>query len=63
MVFFGIGPLEAEEALDCARMGQREEKGGFAFQTDKRDYRGVVAGIDGITGKNAVNSDAPIVKN
>jgi hypothetical protein len=39
------------------------KKGGFAFQADKSDYRGLIAGLEGITGKKAVNSDAMTVKN
>jgi hypothetical protein len=40
-----------------------ETKGGFAMQCDKNDYRGVIAGLEGVTGKKAVNSDAMTVKN
>ncbi len=39
------------------------KKGGFAFQADKNDYRGVLAGLEGITGKKAVDSEAMTVKN
>jgi hypothetical protein len=39
------------------------KKGGFAFQADKNDYRGILAGLEGITGKKAVDSDALNVKN
>ena len=39
------------------------KKGGAAFQADKNDYRGVLAGLEGVTGKKAVNSDAMTVKN
>jgi hypothetical protein len=39
------------------------KKGGIAFQADKNDYRGVLAGLEGVTGKKAVNSDAMTVKN
>ena len=39
------------------------KKGGFAFQADKTDYRGLLAGLEGITGKKAVNSDTMTVKN
>ena len=39
------------------------EKGGFAMQCDKNDYRGVLAALEGITGKKAVDSDAMNVKN
>ena len=40
-----------------------DQKGGFAMQCDKNDYRGVLAALEGITGKKAVNSDAMTVKN
>ena len=40
-----------------------DQKGGFAMQCDKNDYRGVLAGLEGVTGKKAVNSDALTVKN
>ena len=39
------------------------KKGGFAFQADKSDYRGLLAGLEGVTGKKAVDSDAMTVKN
>lgn len=39
------------------------KKGGAAFQVDKDEYRGVLAGLEGITGKKAVNSDTMTVKN
>jgi hypothetical protein len=38
-------------------------KGGAAFQASKNDYRGVLAGLEGITGKKAVNSETMNVKN
>jgi hypothetical protein len=40
-----------------------DKKGGFAMQCDKNDYRGVLAGLEGVTGKKAVDSDAMSVKN
>jgi len=40
-----------------------DEKGGFAMQCDKNDYRGVLAGLEGVTGKKAVDSAAMTVKN
>jgi|ERR1035438_1539126 hypothetical protein len=40
-----------------------DKKGGFAMQCDKNDYRGELAGIEGITGKKAVDSDPMTVKN
>jgi len=40
-----------------------DQKGGFAMQCDKNDYRGVLTGLEGITGKKAVDSAAMTVKN
>ena len=39
------------------------KKGGIAFQADKSDYRGVLAGLEGVTGKKAVNTETMTVKN
>ncbi len=39
------------------------KKGGLAFQADKSDYRGLLSGNEGITGKKAVDSDTLNVKN
>jgi hypothetical protein len=35
-----------------------DKKGGAAFQADKNDYRGVLAGLEGITGRKAISSEA-----
>ncbi len=40
-----------------------DKKGGFAMQCDKSDYRGILAGLEGISGKKAVDSEAMTVKN
>jgi hypothetical protein len=40
-----------------------DTKGGFAMQCDKNDYRGVLAGLEGVTGRKAVDSEAMTVKN
>jgi len=40
-----------------------DKKGGLAIQCDKNDYRGILAGLEGITGKKAVDSEAMTVKN
>lgn len=40
-----------------------DKRGGLAMQCDKRDYRGILAGLEGISGKKAVNSDTMSVKN
>ena len=39
------------------------KKGGAAFRADKGDYRGLLTGLEGVTGKKVVNSDALTVKN
>jgi hypothetical protein len=33
-----------------------EQKGGLVMQCDKNDYRGILTGLEGITGKKAVDS-------
>jgi len=40
-----------------------DKKGGLAIQCDKNDYRGVLAALEGVTGKKAVDSEAMTVKN
>ena len=40
-----------------------DKKGGFAMQADKSDYRGLLAAMEGLTGKKAVDTDAMNVKN
>jgi hypothetical protein len=40
-----------------------DQKGGLAMQCDKNEYRGILAGLEGISGKKAVNSDSMTVKN
>ena len=39
------------------------KKGGLAMQCDKTEYRGILAGLEGITGKKAVDSTTMTVKN
>jgi hypothetical protein len=67
VVSFGIGALMALTKSKKHFIGltwvDGVQKGGFAFQADKNDYRGILAGLEGITGKKAVNSDALTVKN
>lgn len=40
-----------------------DKKGGFAMQCDKNEYRGILTGLEGVSGKKAVDSDAMTVKN
>jgi CxxC motif-containing protein (DUF1111 family) len=67
LVSFGIGALMALTKSKKHFIGltwaDGDKKGGFAMQCDKNDYRGVLAGLEGVTGKKAVDSDALTVKN
>jgi hypothetical protein len=67
VVSFGVGALMALTKSKKHFVGltwqDGDQKGGFAMQCDKNDYRGVLAGLEGITGKKAVDSDAMTVKN
>ena len=67
VISFGIGALMALTKSKKHFVGltwaDGDKKGGFAMQCDKNDYRGVLAGLEGITGKKAVDSDAMTVKN
>jgi len=33
------------------------KKGGFVVQADKNQYRGIIAGLEGLTGKSAIDTD------
>lgn len=67
VVSFGVGALMALTKSKKHYVGltwaDGDKKGGLAMQCDKNDYRGVLAGLEGLTGKKAVNSDAMTVKN
>jgi CxxC motif-containing protein (DUF1111 family) len=67
VVSFGIGALMALTKSKKHFVGltwaDGDKKGGLAMQCDKNDYRGVLAGLEGITGKKAVDSDTMTVKN
>jgi hypothetical protein len=67
LVSFGIGALMALTKSKKHFIGltwdDGGKKGGAAFQADKNDYRGVLAGLEGVTGKKAINSDTLTVKN
>jgi hypothetical protein len=67
VVSLGIGALMALSKSKKHFVGltwvNGDQKCGFAIQCDKSDYRGVLAGLEGITGKKAVDSDALTVKN
>ena len=42
---------------------RKDKKGGLALQCDKNDYRGILAGPEGVSGKKAVDSETMTVKN
>ena len=67
VVSLGIGALMALSQSKKHYIGltwdDAGKKGGLALQADKNDYRGLLAGLEGITGKKAVDSDALNVKN
>jgi hypothetical protein len=67
VVSLGIGALLALSKSKKHYVGLTwatgDQKGGFAMQCDKNDYRGVLAGLEGVTGKRAIDSDAMTVKN
>ena len=67
VVSFGIGALMALTKSKKHFIGltwaDGEKKGGLAMQCDKKEYRGILAGLEGISGKKAVDSSTLTVKN
>ncbi len=67
MVSFGVGALMALTKSKKHFVGitwqDGATKGGFVVQADKNEYRGILLGLEGVTGKKAVDSDAMTVKN
>jgi hypothetical protein len=67
VVSLGIGALMALTKSKKHYVGltwaDGDKKGGLAMQCDKNEYRGILAALEGVTGKQAVNSDAMTVKN
>src|SRR6516164_2280670 len=64
---FGLGALMALSKSKKHFVGltwaDGDKKGGFAMQCDKNEYRGILAGLEGVSGKKAIDSDAMTVKN
>ena len=64
---FGLGALTALSKSKKHFVGltwaNGDQKGGLAMQCDKSEYRGILAGLEGVTGKKAVNSETMTVKN
>lgn len=67
LVTFGVGALMALTKSKKHFVGltwaNGEQKGGLAMQCDKNEYRGILTGLEGVTGKKAVDSTAMTVKN
>jgi hypothetical protein len=67
VISFGLGALLALSKSKKHFVGitwaDGDKKGGFVVQADKNDYRGLILGLEGVTGKKAVDSDAMTVKN
>lgn len=67
VISIGIGALMALSKSKKHFIGltwaDGDKKGGFAMQCDKNDYRGILAGLEGVTGKKAVDSATLGVKN
>ena len=67
VISLGVGALMAltksKKHFVGVTWADGDKKGGFAMQCDKNDYRGVLVGLEGVTGKKAVDSDAMTVKN
>jgi hypothetical protein len=67
MVSFGIGALTALSKSKKHFVGltwaNGDQKGGLAIQCDKDEYRGILAALEGVSGKKAVDSATMSVKN
>lgn len=67
VVTLGVGALlalaKSKKHFVGLTWADGDKKGGFAMQCDKNEYRGVLAGLEGVTGKKAVDSVAMTVKN
>jgi CxxC motif-containing protein (DUF1111 family) len=67
VISFGIGGLMALTKSKKHFVGltwaDGDKKGGLAIQCDKNDYRGVLAALEGVTGKKAIDSETMTVKN
>jgi len=67
VISLGIGALmmfsKSKKDFVGTTWANGEQKGGLAMQCDKNEYRGILAALEGVSGKKAVNSDAMTVKN
>jgi hypothetical protein len=67
VISLGIGALmmfsKSKKHFIGTTWANGEQKGGLAMQCDKNEYRGILAAMEGVSGKKAVNSDTMAVKN
>ena len=67
MVSFGLGAImlfaKSKKHFVGLTWANGDEKGGLVMQCDKNEYRGILAGLEGVTGKKAVDSAGMTVKN
>jgi hypothetical protein len=67
VVTLGVGALMALSKSKKHYVGvtwaDGDKKGGLAMQCDKNEYRGILAGLEGVSGKKAVDSSTMTVKN
>lgn len=67
VVSLGVGALMALSKSKKHFIGvtwaNGDQKGGFVMQCDKNEYRGILAALEGVSGKKAIDSDAMTVKN
>jgi len=67
VVSLGIGALmllsKSKKHYVGLTWADGDKKGGLVVQADKSEYRGILAGLEGVTGKTAVDSDTMNVKN
>jgi hypothetical protein len=67
VVSLGIGGLMALSKSKKHFVGvawaDGDKKGGLAMQCDKNEYRGILAGLEGISGRKALDSSTMTVKN
>ncbi len=67
VISLGVGALMALSKSKKHFIGitwaNGDQKGGFVMQCDKNEYRGILAALEGVSGKKAIDSDAMTVKN
>ena len=67
MLSFGVGAFmllaKSKKHFIGLTWANGDQKGGLAIQCDKNDYRGILAALEGVSGKKAVNSESMTVKN